>query len=146
MWSGFEQYGQCNGHWYESSATSVDGLGGIDHESSLGHGADQFDDVVADVGAVVARGDRADDVVERPLAVAQAEHLRRGGVQPHDALGDQQEVLLADVVVAQTRAGDQPGTRHAAGPAGCVSPRSIASSCAHSTSVLKRNAATAASC
>src|SRR5688572_10951247 len=50
--SGFEQYGQCSGHWYESSAISVAGLGGIDHEPSLRHGVDQLEDVVAEVGAL----------------------------------------------------------------------------------------------
>src|SRR5919202_4069499 len=125
---------------------SVEGLGGIDHESSLRHRVDQLEDVVADISALVARGERADDVVERSLAVAQLEHLRRRGIQPHGALWDQQEVLLAHLVVAQSRAGDQAGTRHATGPGGCESPCSMASSCAHSTSVLNRSAATAASC
>src|SRR5918998_5210452 len=126
---------------------SVDGLGGgIDNEPSLHHGVDELEHVVADVGARVAGGERADDVVERSLAVTESEHVRRGGVEPHSTLGDEQQVLLAHVVVAQPRAGGQAGTRHATGPGGCVSPRSIASSCAHSTSVLKRRAATAASC
>src|SRR5262249_35006583 len=117
-------------------------LGGIDHEPPLLHRRDQLGDVVAQVGAVVALRERLHDVVERARAVAQLEHLGRGGVELYDAFGDQQLVLLAHVVVAQPRTGDQVRTRHA----GCVSPRSIASSCAHSISVLKRSAATAASC
>src|SRR5262245_48326897 len=140
MSSGFEQYGQCSGHWYESSAISVDGLVSIDDESLLRQGFHEFHDVVSDVGALVALRQRADDVVERALAVAQLEHLRGGRVEPHGAFGDEQHVLLPHVVVAQPCAGDQARPRH-----GCVSPRSIASSCAHSTSVLKRSAATAAS-
>src|SRR6188472_122849 len=147
MFSGVEQYGQCSGHWEESSAISVDGLGGcIDHESSLRHGVEQLVNVVAKVGAVVARRQQADDVVDGALPVAQLEHFDRGRIEPHDAFGDQQHVLLAHVVVAKSCAGGEAGTRHAAGSGGCVSPRSMASSCAHSTSVLKRSAATAASC
>src|SRR4051794_5416148 len=142
MSTGFEQYGQCSGHWYESSAISVDGLDGIDHhEPLLCHRLHQFAHVVAHIGALVARRERAGDGFERALTVAQREHLRRGRVEPHDALGDQQHVLFTHVVVLQPRAGHQAGNTH-----GWVSPRSMASSCAHSTSVLKRRAATAASC
>src|SRR3954451_21879420 len=102
MCSGLEQYGQCSGHWYDSSAIRVDGLGGcIDHQSFLGQGGDELDDVVADVGAVVARGELGGDVVKRALSVAEAEHLGGGGIEPHDALRDQQQVLLADLVVAE---------------------------------------------
>ena len=115
----------------------------IDHQSSRRHAVEQLAHVVAHVGAAVALRQRAGDVVERALAVAQLEHLGGGGVEPHRALGDEQQVLLAHVVVAQPRAGDQARARHALAPAGCVSPRSIASSCAHSISVLKRSAATA---
>src|SRR6478609_6121307 len=105
---------------------SVEGLGGaIDHESLLRHGVDE---------------------VARALAVAELEHLRGREVEQHGALGNEQEVLLADLVVAQARAGGQARARHAAAPRGCVSPRSMASSWAHSISVLKRSAATAASC
>src|ERR687886_730426 len=95
MSSGFEQYGQCRGHRYDSSAISVDGLGCIDHESSLRHRVDELENVVADVSSLVARGDCADDVVERALAVAQLEHLRRRRIQPHRTLWDQQYVLLS---------------------------------------------------
>src|SRR5947209_12710488 len=129
---------------------SVNGLGGaINHQSFLSHGVNQLADVVAQVGAVVALREHADDVVERALAVAQLEHLRRAGVEPDRPLGHEQQVLLADIVVAQPRAGDQAGGGHAPGAGGtgwCVSPSSIASSCAHSISVLNRSAATAASC
>src|SRR5918995_4014553 len=125
MSTGFEQYGQCSGHWYESSAISVAGLGAIDHEPSLRHGVDQLEDVVADVGALVARGQRADDVVERALAVAQLEHLGRAGIQPHGTLGDQQHVLLAHLVVPQPRAGDEAAARYATGSRNCGSPPSI---------------------
>src|SRR5512132_3995162 len=126
---------------------SVDGLRScIDHESSLSHGVDQLLNVVVEIRTVVACGERTDDVVERALPVAQLEHLRRGGIEPHGTLGDQQHVLLAHLVIPKPRAGGEAGTRHAAGPGGCVSPCSMASSCAHSISVLKRSAATAASC
>ena len=118
----------------------------IDHESSLGHALDQPLDVVAQVGALVALREGVDDVVEGALPVAQLEHLRRGVVEPHRTLGDQEQVLLAHLVVAKPRAGGETGTSHASCPGGWVSPRSMASSWAHSISVLKRRAATAASC
>src|SRR6478752_105781 len=146
---GFEQYGQCSGHWYESSAISVLGLGGcIDHQSLLRHRLDEPSHVVAEIGAVVALAERADDGVERAFPVAQLEDLRRCAIEPHDALGDQQLVLLADLVVLQPCARGEPGASHASWAGeieSCVSPCAIASSCAHSTSVLKRSAATAAS-
>ena len=82
----------------------------------------------------------------RALPVAKLQHRRRGRVEPHGALRHEQHVLLAHVVVLQARAGDEAGAGQASGPGGCVSPRSIASSWAHSISVLKRSAATAASC
>src|SRR3954471_15506356 len=117
MCRGLEQYGQCSGHWYDSSATSVDGLGGgIDHESFLGHGIEQFGDVVADVGPGVALREHGGDGVDRPLPVAQAEHLGGRRIEIHDALGDQQQVLLADVVVAQPRTDGQARVVHAASP------------------------------
>ena len=113
----------------------------------FGHRVDQLAHVVAHVGAAVALGERADDVVEGTLAVTQLEHLRRRGVQPHRTLGNQQQMLLAYLVVAQAGAGHEARTRHAlSGPGGCDSPRSIASSCAHRSSVLNLKAATAASC
>src|SRR4051794_30508932 len=147
MSSGFEQYGQCSGHWYESSAISVNGLrGGIHHQPSLSQGADQLVDVVANIGPVVAGAERVGDLVQRPLAVAQLEDLHRGGVEPHGALGNEQEVLLAHPVVPKPCAGHETRASHGSCPGGWVSPRSIASSCAHSTSVLKRSAATAAVC
>src|SRR3954447_8735246 len=146
MSTGLEQYGQCSGHWYESSATSVYGLGaGIDHQSLLRHAAEQLAHVVGYVGAAVALRQRGGDVADRALAVAKLEHLRRRRVQADGALGDEQHVLLAHVVVLQPGAVHEPGPVHA-GACGCVSPRSIASSWAQSTSVLKRSAATARSC
>src|SRR5205085_5725746 len=105
--------------------------------------------VVSDIRPPVARGQSTDDIVERARTVAQLEHLRRGGIEPHDTLGDQQHMLLAHLVVLQSSADGQTGTRHTPGASGVESwvlPRSIASSCAHSISVLKRSAATAASC
>src|ERR1700727_364958 len=125
----------------------VNGLGaGVNQQPSLGHPVDQLPHVVTEVGAVVARAQDADDVVHRAFSVAQLEYLRRARVEAHGALGDEQQVLLAHVVVAQTRAGDKAGPRHDSIPpaSGGVefweSPRSMASSCAHSTSVLNFNA------
>jgi hypothetical protein len=68
---GFEQYGQWSGHRYDSSAISVDGLGScIDHKSFPSQRVDEASNVVADIGPVVARGERDDDVVERAFSVA----------------------------------------------------------------------------
>src|SRR5450432_2217804 len=129
---------------------SVNGLGGgIDEESLLGHPVNQAAHVVAQIRALVALGENDDDLIERALPVAELEHLGGRRVEPHRPLGHEQHVLLADVVVAQARAGGQPGTGHASGVGEIepwLSPRSMASSCAHSSSVLKRSAATAASC
>src|SRR5919197_5674142 len=125
----------------------MDGLAScIDHQPPLSHAVDQPLNVVAQIRALVARRESVDDLVEGALPVAQLEHRRRGGVEPHHALGDQEHVLLAHLVVVKPRAGDEAGSSHESGPGGCVSPRSMASSCAHSSSVLKRSAATAASC
>src|SRR5215204_1313865 len=123
MSSGFEQYGQWSGHWYESSAISVAGLSScIDHESSLCQAVDQAFNVVAEIGALVARREGAGDFVDRALPVAQLEHRRRCGIEPHGTLGDEQHVLLAHLVVLQPRAGDEAGAGHASGPGGWVSP------------------------
>src|SRR3954453_717472 len=136
MATGVEQYGQCSGQREEASATSVYGLGGgIDHQPVLDHPADELADVVADVRPGVALSERGGDLVQRAVAVAQLEHARRRLIQAHRALRDQQEVLLAHVVVAQAGAGGEPRAVPA-GTCGWVSPRSMASSCAHSTSVL----------
>src|SRR3954447_11214044 len=146
MSTGLEQYGQCSGHWYESSATSEYGLGaGIDHQSLLRHAAEQLTHVVGHVGAAVALRQRGGDVADRALAVAELEHLRGRRVQPDRPLGDEQHVLLANVVVLEPGAVHEAGPVHAAA-CGCVSPRSIASSWAQSTSPLNFSAATARCC
>src|ERR1700755_1311996 len=114
MLVGFEQYGQCSGHWYDSSAISVDGLGGGIYDQALvRHRLDEPSHVVAEIGAVVALRERTDDVIERALPVTPLEHLRRRGVEPPHALGHEQQVLLANVVVLQSRAGSEAWTSHA---------------------------------
>ena len=105
----------------------------------------QLAHVVGHIRARVALRERRRDVVQRAPAVAQLEHVDRGLVQAHGALRDEQQMLAAHVVVLEADAVDEPGAVHGA-TGGCVSPRSIASSCAHSTSVLNLSAATARSC
>src|SRR4051794_40020445 len=101
MSSGFEQYGQWSGQWYVSSAMSVYGRGGapplpgcIDHQPARAEAVEEVAHVVAHVRAVEALAERRRDVADRPLAVAQLEHGGGGRVQPHRALGDQEEVLV----------------------------------------------------
>src|SRR6201985_3991451 len=135
MSSGLEQYGQCSGHWYDSSAISVNGLGaGIDQQSSRRHPVDELAHVFGEIGVVVAGAEHADYFLERALAIAQFEHLRGSRIESHRPLGNQEQMLLADLVVAQSRAGGETRTSHSASGLGetvsCVSPRSIASSCA----------------
>src|ERR1700759_1702471 len=114
---------------------SVKGLGASIHQqSSLGHGVHQPPDVVADIRSAVTVREHADDVVDGPLAVTEAQHLRGVRIEPDGALGDEQQVLLAHLVVAQTCTGDKARAGHASGPGGWESPRSMASNCAHSIS------------
>jgi hypothetical protein len=80
----------------------------------LDHATEQLAHVVGDVRAVVALGQRAGDLLERAPAVAQLEHVRRRLVQAHGSLRNQQEVLLAHVVVLKARAVNQAGAVHAA--------------------------------
>src|SRR5436305_2183306 len=104
---------------------SVNGLGAcIDQKSSLSHGVDQTADVCTDVRSVVPRSQRPDDLHERTLSVAQLEHLRRARIESYRTLGNKQQVLLAHLVVAQPRTGDEARTGHATGPGGWESPRS----------------------
>src|ERR1700748_1515600 len=128
----------------------VKGLGGrIDHKSLLRHGLHQSPHVVADSRSVVSLAQETDDVIERTVSVTQPQYLRRRRIEANGAFGDEQQVLLAHLVIPQPCTGDEAGTGHACsvgGVDGWESPRSMASSCAHSISVLKRSAATAASC
>src|SRR5437762_1981157 len=108
---------------------SENGLSGsIDQEPSLSHNADQPSDVVAHVGAVVPRSESIDDLIERALSVAQLEYLRRSAIEPHSPLGKQHQVLLADLVIPQSRAGHEAGTGQGPASDGRVPPCSMASS------------------
>src|ERR1700761_4907436 len=134
-----------------SAAVSVGSGIGVDHQPALADPAEQFGDVVLDVGAVVALAQHRGDVVEGALAVAQLEHLDRGVVQHQRSLGEEEHGLVADFVVTEAdaggerRPGEYGGHRDQPSAPGRVSPRSIASSCAQSRSVLKERAATARS-
>src|SRR5215213_5797553 len=145
MSTGLEQYGQRRGQRYDSSATSVYGLGGgIGHEPPLAHRVHQLPHVLPHARADVARRQHRRDLLERP-PVAQFEDLRRRLVQTDRALRNQEHVLAAHVVVLEAGAVHEARAPHAAA-SGCVAPCSIASSCAQSTSVLNLSAATARSC
>src|ERR1700759_434274 len=128
---------------------SEDGLlAGIDDQSSLRQRRYELLHVAAHVGPAVALRQGAGDLFNRALAVAQLQHRHRRGIEAHGALRNEQHVLLTHLVVAQPGAGGQTRVSHcgAPGPGGWLSPRSMASSWAHRSSVLNRSAATADSC
>ncbi len=57
-----------------------------------------------DVGALVAGAELGRDILDRPLAVAELEHLDRGLVEGDGTFGEEQDVPLAHAVPVQPEA------------------------------------------
>src|SRR5580658_9750632 len=93
MASGFEQYGQCSGHRWVSSASSVVGRLAVTDELLLGELGQILGDIGGDV-AVVALLENRRDLAERPAAVAEPENRRTRLVQQDRAFRVQQDGLL----------------------------------------------------
>ena len=115
----------------ESSAIRVAGLAcGIDHQPFLGQAVDQALDVVAQVRALVAGW--------RVLTISSSERSRSHSSRTAAAVGLSRTApsgtssRCSSRVVDCAARGDEPGATQASDPGGCVSPRSIASSCAPS--------------